>query len=249
MKPFTVRLDLHGDLDFFVQSGARGQSIERSLGEKTSVKDVIEACGVPHPEVDLILVDGQPVDFDYAIAIDAKIELYPVKISSPDFKYKRLQLTNTGRFVADGHLGKLARDLRLLGFDVAYDPHVEDRQLLVVMERQNRALLTRDRHLLMHRVVRTGYFPRSQNADEQTVEVIRRFDLFSSIAPFTRCLRCNARLREVSKAEVVERLEPLTKLYYKQFRRCSGCSQIYWPGSHFSKLQNRLERICANFAG
>jgi uncharacterized protein len=249
VKPFTVRLNLHGDLDFFLRSGARGRSIERSLGEKTSVKDVIEACGVPHPEIDLILVNSQPVDFDYAIASDVNIELYPVGTRSTKFKKKQLQVTTFSRFVADGHLGKLARDLRLLGFDVAYDPQAEDRELLGIMERENRALLTRDRRLLMHAVVKTGYCPRSQNADEQTVEVIRRFDLLASIAPFTRCLRCNALLRKVSKTEIIERLEPLTKIYYEQFRRCAGCGQIYWAGSHFSKLQKRLEHIRANFTG
>jgi hypothetical protein len=138
--------------------------------------------------------------------------------------------------------------LRLLGFDVAYNPHAEDRQLLTVMKRENRALLTRDRRLLMHAVVETGYCPRSQDADEQTVEVIRRFDLLRSLAPFTRCLRCNAPLRKVSKAEVIERLEPLTKIYYEQFRRCTACDQIYWAGSHFSKLQKRLKKIRANCA-
>jgi Uncharacterized conserved protein len=248
VNPFTVRLDLHGDLDFFLRSGARRRSIERSLGEKTSVKDVIESRGVPHPEVDLILVNGQPVNFDYAITGDADIELYPVGTVILQFKEQRLQATTASRFVADGHLGTLARNLRLLGFDVAYDPQAEDRQLLTVMKHENRALLTRDRRLLMHAVVETGYCPRSQNADEQTVEVIRRFDLLRSLAPFTRCLRCNAPLRKVSKAEVIERLEPLTKIYYEQFRRCTGCGQIYWAGSHFSKLQKRLEKIRANCA-
>jgi uncharacterized protein len=248
LNPFTVRLNLHGDLDFFLRSGARGRRIERSLSEKTSVKDVIEACGVPHPEIDLMLVNGQPVDFHYAIASDADIELYPVGTKHPCIKYKRLQAPTATRFVADGHLGRLTRNLRLLGFDVAYDPKAEDRQLLGVMQRENRALLTRDRRLLMHAVVKTGYFPRSQNADEQTVEVIRRFDLLGSLGPFTRCLRCNAPLRKVSKAEIIERLEPLTKIYYEQFRRCTGCDRIYWPGSHFSKLQKRLEQIHATFA-
>jgi hypothetical protein len=248
VKPITVRLNLHGDLDFFLRSGARSRSIERRLGEKTSVKDVIESCGVPHPEVDLILVNGRPVDFHYAIANDANIEVYPAVTSVPDFKDKRLQVAKHLMFVVDGHLGQLARDLRLLGFDVAYDPQAEDRRLLDIMEREDRALLTRDRRLLMHGVVKTGYCPRSQNGEEQTVEVIRRFNLLGSIDPFTRCLRCNAPLRKVSKSEVIERLEPLTKIYYEQFRRCTGCGQIYWAGSHFSKLQKRLEQIRAHCA-
>jgi uncharacterized protein len=246
VNPFTVRLNLHGDLHLFVRSGARGRPIERSLGEKTSVKDVIEACGVPHPEIDLILVNGRPVDFDYAIASTADIELYPVGIRSTHSKEERLQTSTDRTFVTDGHLGRLARNLRLLGFDVAYDPKAEDRQLLRTMERENRALLTRDRRLLMHAVVSTGYCPRSQNADEQTVEVIRRFDLLGSLAPFTRCVRCNAPLQIVSKTEIIEKLEPLTKIYYEQFRRCTGCGQIYWPGSHFSKLQKRIEQIRLN---
>jgi len=245
VNPFTVRLKLHGDLDFFLRSGARSPGIERSLSEKTSVKDVIESFGLPHPEVDVILINARPVDFDYALTNDADIELYPVVTSSPKLKYKRLQIAGCDRFVVDGHLGKLARDLRLLGFDVAYDPRAEDRQLLGTMERENRALLTRDRRLLMHAVVKTGYCPRSQNADEQIVEVIRRFDLLGSIAPFTRCISCNASLRKVSKAEIIERLEPLTKIYYDQFQCCTGCGQIYWAGSHFSKLQKRLEKIRA----
>jgi uncharacterized protein with PIN domain len=249
VNPFTVRLNLHGDLDYFVRSGARGRRVERRLGEKTSVKDVIESCGVPHPEVDLILVNGQAADFDYAITSDADVELYPAGKTCLYSKYKRLQSITSQSFVADGHLGRLTRNLRLLGFDVAYHPKAEDRQLLGIMQRENRALLTRDRRLLMHAVVKTGYCPRSQNAEKQTVEVIRRFDLLNSIAPFTRCLRCNAPLQKVSKAEIAERLEPLTKIYYEQFRRCTDCGQIYWAGSHFSKLQKRIGQIRANFDG
>ena len=246
MKPFTVRLHFHRDLDFFLGSRTRRKVITRSLSEKTSVKDVIESCGVPHPEVDLIVVNGEEVNFDYGVTNDAEIEIYPPEIQSPQSRKKRLQVHTILHFVTDGHLGKLTRNLRMLGFDVAYDPQGEDRQLLDVMDRENRALLTRDQRLLMHAVVRTGYCPRSQDPDEQTVEVIRRFNLRGLIAPFTRCLRCNALLQETTKADIIEQLEPLTKIYYEQFRRCTGCGQIYWLGSHFPKLQKRLEKIRAN---
>jgi len=243
VSAFRVRLKFHDDLSFLLKSKTTSEVIERNLGEKTSVKDVIESCGVPHPEVDLILVNGEPVDFSYPIAKDADIDLYSVQSQRPLFKEKRLQARSIMRFVADGHLGTLARSLRLLGFDVAYERQAQDRQLLRVMESEDRALLTRDRRLLMHAIVRNGYCPRSQNADDQTIEVIRRFHLFDSIAPFTRCLRCNAPLQKIVKADVIEKLEPLTKIYYEEFRRCTGCRQIYWAGSHFSKLQQRLEKI------
>jgi uncharacterized protein with PIN domain len=248
MSVFTIRLTFHGDLGFFRGSRPGGEIVERTLGEKTSVKDVIESCAVPHPEVGLILVDSRPVNFAHAVEEDATVNVYPVRSLPTQFENHRLQIHCIKRFVADGHLGKLARNLRLLGFDVAYDQQAQDRQLLGVMESEKRALLTRDRRLLMHAIVKTGYCPRSQNADEQTIEVIRRFDLFDSIAPFTRCLRCNAPLQEVAKADVIQKLEPLTKIYYERFRRCTGCGQIYWAGSHFSKLQKRLDKIRARFA-
>jgi uncharacterized protein len=249
VKPFTVRLKFHGDLDFFLGRRVGGGLIERNLAEKTSVKDVIESCGVPHPEVDLILLNRQPIDFDYSLASDAEIEVFPVGTCPTQLKEKRLQPSSMNSFIADGHLGKLTRNLRLLGFDVAYGQQANDRQLLDIMKRENRALLTRDRRLLMHAIVLHGYCPRSQNADEQTIEVIRRFDLFESIAPLTRCLRCNQKLREVPKADVIEKLEPLTKIYYEQFRRCFGCGQIYWAGSHTEKLQKRIEIIQSRLAG
>jgi uncharacterized protein len=243
VKAFKVRLCFRGDLSVFLGSKAGDAVIERRLAEKTSIKDVIESCGVPHPEVDLILVDEQTVGFDHTLANDTKVEVFAVENRGTNRTEKRLQVVGITRFVADGHLGGLTRNLRLLGFDVAYDQNADDRQLLEVMARENRALLTRDRRLLMHTIVQHGYCPRSQNADEQTIEVIRRFDLSELIAPFTRCLRCNALLEKAAKAEVIDKLEPLTKIYYNQFRRCPGCKQIYWSGSHFPKLQKRIEEI------
>jgi uncharacterized protein with PIN domain/sulfur carrier protein ThiS len=246
VKPFTVRLRFHGDLDFFLRS--KGRTVERSLSEKTSVKDIIESCGIPHPEVDAIVVNGQAVDFDHTLANDANVEVLPPENSRTIAAEKHLQMPKIMSFVADGHLGGLIRNLRLLGVDVAYDQRATDRQLLDLMTLENRALLTRDRRLLMHAIVQHGYSPRSQNAEEQTIEVIRRFKLLDLIAPFTRCLRCNARLQHAAKADVIEELEPLTKIYYQQFRRCPGCGQIYWAGSHFEKLARRIERIRARLA-
>jgi uncharacterized protein with PIN domain len=245
VKLFTVRLNFHGDLDFFLGSKAGTGVIERRLREKTSIKDVIESCGVPHPEIDVILVNGQAVRFNLTVSDDVEVDVFPVGIDPTFSTEKRLQITGITRFVSDGHLGRLTRNLRLLGFDVAYDQKADDRQLLDVMTHDKRALLTRDRRLLMHSVVQHGYCPRSQNADEQTIEVIRRFNLMNLVAPFTRCLRCNAPLEDATKADIIEELEPLTRIYYEEFRRCPGCKQIYWSGSHFSKLQRRLEAIRA----
>src|SRR5213078_2984238 len=231
MTPFTVQLTFHGDLPFFLKS--KRSQIRRDLSERTSVKDVIEACGVPHTEVDLILIAGEPADFEKVLAQDAVVDVHGIDSDRLTlFPENRLQVRQTRMFVADGHLGKLVRDLRLLGIDVAYDRDAEDRQLLKVAVAEDRALLTRDRRHLMHAVLRHGYYLRSQDPLEQTLEVLRRFDLQSVWAPFSRCLRCNATLEPDDKKKVLSQLKPLTKLYYEQFRRCTGCGQVYWSGSH-----------------
>ena len=238
---FSVVLSFYGDLGFFVQPKERHQPITRTLTHKTSIKDLIESCGVPHPEVDLIIVNGRPVDFTFQVEADLAVDVHPS--STELFPTFRLQERNVRAFVADGHLGKLARDLRLLGIDVSYGHNPTDRELLATMAQENRALLTRDRPLLMHRMVRTGYYPRSQRPIEQTVEVVRRFGLAESLTPFVRCLRCNGLLTKVSKEVVIEQLEPLTRLYYDDFQRCPACGQSYWRGSHVARLEERLEAI------
>lgn len=243
VRSFRVRLTFHGDLDLFLRPKS-SRAVDRILFERTSVKDVIESCGVPHPEVNLILIDSEPSDFRRVLERDANVEVYPVTANHRTFSpEKRLQSHTVQQFVADGHLGKLVRDLRLLGVDVLYDPAAEDRQLLDMATSDDRALLTRDRRLLMHAVVQHGYCLRSQKPLEQTREVLTRFDLARQLAPFSRCLRCNARLEVVEKAAVFEQLEPLTKLYYNQFRRCPACRQIYWRGSHFDKLEARAAQL------
>jgi uncharacterized protein with PIN domain len=241
--PFCVVLSFGNDLGFFLKQRDPEKPAIRILAHKTSVKDIIEACGVPHPEVDLIICNGRPVDFSFQLETDAHLDVHAVSRESiPAF---RLQERNVHTFVADGHLGKLVRELRLLGLDVSYRHDADDQDLLATMIQEDRALLTRDRPLLMHREVKNGYYPRSQDPLQQIVEVIRRFELDQKIAPFTRCLRCNGSLAAVSKESVISQLEPLTRLYYNDFQKCSQCNRAYWRGSHLDKLHRQLELIMA----
>jgi uncharacterized protein len=241
-KPFTVRCHFHGDLSFFLPRESRGRPITKILGEKTSVKDAIESFGVPHPEVDLICCNGHPVSFEYCLVADAIVDVHGV-VASPAKPGEGLQQRRVTKFVADGHLGKLTRDLRLFGFDLLYSSGACDSSLAATCCSEDRALLTRDRRLLMHKIVRHGYCPRSHDPDEQILEVFRRFGLAGLVAPYTRCLQCNGLLVHAEKSDVLDRLEPLTKIYYQDFRRCPDCNNIYWPGSHFDKLEARIDRI------
>ena len=223
--------------------------------EQTAVKDVIETCGIPHPEVDLIVLldeSGTAVralDFSFPVDAPMRLAVYPVPAPKDLLSTaSRLQARDCDRFVADCHLGALARHLRLLGIDTAYENDAKDRRLLEVMVAENRALLTRDRRLLMHSVVRHGYCARSDDPEEQAREVLRRFTVSgrpAGLMPMSRCLRCNGTLREVAKQEILAALahEPRTLRYYDEFLRCADCGRIYWRGSHFKKLTDRWARI------
>jgi uncharacterized protein with PIN domain len=241
---FEVHLTFNSDLQNFLHRSERTQPVIRRLTEKSSVKDIIESCGIPHPEVDLIVLAGGPIGFEHQIGTSAELTALSCGSSPSVFPEHRLQQKRFDRFVADGHLGKLARNLRLLGIDIAYHPTADDKQLLHTMKTENRALLTRDRRLLMHRVVHTGYSPRSDIAEEQTIEVIRRFDLVPRLLlPYSRCLRCNGSLESATKEDIAFQLEPLTKRFYHEFRRCRQCGQIYWSGSHAGRLEALIRRI------
>ena len=145
------------------------------------------------------------------------------------------------RFVLDNHLGRLAGYLRMLGFDALYRNDYQDDELAEVSEHQDRLLLTRDRRLLMRNQVKRGYWVRSKIPRQQVSEVVGRFVLAGQVVPFRRCIRCNGLLQAVSKEEVLDRLQPLTRQYFNEFRICPDCGQIYWKGSHYERMQHLIE--------
>ena len=198
---FTVTLRFHSDLPYFLKRNESHGLVVRTLREKASVKDVIESCGVPHTEVDLIICAGTPCDFRFHLTGEIAVEVYPPSAPLEVYPAARLQRRDLRRFVVDGHLGKLARDLRLFGFDAVYRNDADDVLLLGIAVGERRALLTRDRRLLMHAAVHDGYCPRSHFAEEQLAEVMARFDLSAVIRSYTRCLRCNGMLEPGAEGE------------------------------------------------
>jgi uncharacterized protein with PIN domain len=210
-----------------------------------SVKDMIESMGVPHTEVDLILVNGEPVDFAYLVRDGDRISVYPTFQSldiSPVLRLRPRPMREL-RFVADAHLGRLAAYLRMLGFDALYSRDYSDEQVAKVSANERRILLTRDRGLLKRNIVTRGYCLRETNPTRQLVEVLQRFDLLPSIAPFRRCIHCNALLRPVAKELVVDRLLPETKRYYDEFYLCPECNRVYWKGSHYRRMQHFIDNV------
>jgi hypothetical protein len=222
--------------DFFAPSRKDG-AFDYSFSENPSVKHLIEALGVPHTEVSAIQANGEPVLFSYRVQHGDQIEVLPA--SQPDGASPGPEPL----FVLDNHLGQLATYLRMLGFDTLYRNDYQDEELAQVTSQQGRILLTRDRRLLMRKIVVHGYCIRNLGPRQQVIEVLRRFCLFGKIAPFKRCLRCNHPLQQVSKESVLPRLEPLTKRYYEEFHLCPACNQVYWKGSHYERMQGLIEAV------
>ncbi|SMO76972.1 hypothetical protein SAMN06265218_11286 [Fodinibius sediminis] len=241
----SLTLRFYGDLKELLLISHDGMPVHRRLPLPTSVKDLIEGCGVPHTEVDLVLVDREPASFSRLVEDGEYISIYPPfsTIELPSGQRLQQPLSGPARFLADVNLGKLAWYLRMAGFDTAYRNNAEDRELLEQMEEEKRILLTRDRKLLMHNAVEHGYLPRSDDPVEQLQEVFGRFHLLRETAPFTRCPHCNGRLRQVAKEDIIDRLEPLTKRHYQTFSQCPDCGQVYWSGSHLRRLDPRIREL------
>lgn len=239
----TVRA--YAELNDFLEADSRGRAVRRPVQTHQTVKDVLEATGIPHTEIDLILVNGDPVSFEHRPAVGDRIAVYPM--------FEALDIGSTARlrpeplrhprFVVDVNLGRLARLLRVLGFDEWWSSAADDQTLADISLDQQRILLTRDRGLLKRRTITHGLFVHSQHPEEQTIEVLRRLDLRRQTKPFTRCVRCNGQLAAVAKEQVIDQLEPLTRRYYDEFSQCPECGRIYWAGSHFEKLSRLVDRL------
>ncbi len=211
-------------------------SVRISFDPHQTVKHMAESLGVPHVEMGTILANGQPVDPGYQPHDGDRIDVEPNTSDYPG---------ENPRFMLDNHLGRLAACLRMLGFDCLYRNDFQDAQMARMLASDERILLSRDRRLLMRKIVHFGYCPRSLQPEEQLREVVCRFHLIDHITPFNRCLRCNHLLEPVSKESVLDRLEPLTKKYYHEFVRCPSCSQVYWKGSHYEHMIARIRGLKA----
>jgi uncharacterized protein with PIN domain len=240
-----AHLRFYGELNDFLPPSRKYRTTAWAFDVSGSVKDVIEAIGVPHTEVDLILANGESVGFSYRVQDEDRISVYPAFESIDISPVERLrpEPLRALRFVADAHLGRLAAYLRMAGFDTVYQKEYEDEEVARISSTEGRVLLTRDRGVLKRNVVARGYWVRATDPREQLAEVIGRFDLRDSLAPFERCVHCNALLQPVQKEKVSHRLLPETLQYYDEFSLCPACDHIYWKGSHYRRMQKFIESI------
>ena len=249
MSQCSIRF--YEELNDFLPPERRKVCFNHDFQRRASIKDMIEALGVPHTEIELILVNGDSVDFSYIVQNGDHISVYPLFESFDIQPLVRIRLRplRTPRFVLDVHLGKLARYLRLLGFDTLYRNDYDDAELACLAGAERRILLTRDRGLLKRAMVTHGFFVRATDPRRQIEEVLDRLDLYRAIQPFQRCARCNGLLAAVSRCRVWERLPPKTRLYVEAFWKCGQCGQLYWEGSHMPHIRRFIENLQARADG
>jgi uncharacterized protein len=235
----------YGELNDFLPHERRQVAFAHPFDGSPSVKNQIEALGVPHPEVALILANGEAVPFSYQLQTGDRISVYP--------RFTTLDVVPAAqihpeplpepRFVVDIHLGRLAGYLRILGFDTLYRNDYEDEEIARIAGAEARIVLTRDRGLLKRKGVVYGYCPRESDPRRQVVEVLRHFALFASLAPFRRCIGCNGPLQAVEKRAVEERLPSPIREIYHEFSVCGECDQVYWKGPHFQEMQEFVAQV------
>ncbi|WP_308368154.1 MULTISPECIES: Mut7-C RNAse domain-containing protein [unclassified Microbulbifer] len=233
------------ELNDFLPRAQRQCTLTLTFGVPGSVKDAIESLGVPHTEVDLILANGESVDFNYRVQDGDRISVYPQfeRLDITPLTRLRSQPLREPRFVLDCHLGRLARYLRMLGFDTLYRPDYHDDTLLQISLKQKRILLTRDRGLLKRSELEHGYYVRATKPRQQLAEVVQRLQLERRALPFSRCIACNGTLAAVTKRAVEPLLPENTRHYFHEFFQCRDCRRVYWKGSHFERMQLLVQEV------
>lgn len=233
-----VSIRAYGRLNDFLPIQRRQRLFLQEFRGHPSIKDLIEATGIPHPEIELILVDQCPVDFSYRVRDGDRVSIYPRfrQINVSSLRSVGPPSPNELRFVLDTHLGRLARYLRMLGFDTRYQNDFDDPTLERLSVAEERILLTQDVGLLKRSSITHGYFVRGSDPLEQLIEIAAEFDLLESATPFRRCLRCNGELHSVVKHQIEHLLLPRTRAEFNEFYRCEKCGTIYWKGSHYDRM-------------
>lgn len=235
MKSATFRF--YEELNDFLPQDRRKVAFDYSFSGNPKIKDIIEMIGVPHGEIDLILVNGNSVNFNYRLLPNDRVSVYPVfeSIDISPINHLRPKPLRSVKFILDVHLGRLAKYLRICGFDSVYE-NLDDDEIIKRSLMEKRIILTKDRGLLKNKKVTHGYWVRAKESKLQLREVFQRFGLEDKVELLIRCLLCNHKLRRIAKKAVMNLVSPSTFKFYDRFYYCPHCKKIYWEGSHYHNM-------------
>jgi len=245
MHKNKIHIRFYEELNDFIPKVNKKKRFLHQFIDRTSVKDLIESLGVPHTEVDLILVNSKSVDFNYIINDGDDISVYPVfeSLDISDAQHLRPKPLRKPKFVADVQLGRLTKYLRMIGFDVLYKNNFNDDEIVWISLNDKRAILTKDRGILKRNDVTHGYWLRSTKVKEQAIEVLKRFDLKNQIKEFSRCMECNQLLQNVSKEKIINELPTKVAYLHNEFYRCPSCKKLFWKGTHYHNMLSFIQSV------
>lgn len=230
----SATFKFHDELSMFLPPARRGHAFAYECARAATLKNAIEALGVPHTEVGTVMVNGEPATLQRIVRENDLIEVRPPAME---------EIGSVPIFLADAHLGALARFLRMLGFDTLHRNAFDDAEIRRLAQAEGRIVLTRDRELLKCREIRRGCHVRELQPERQLAEVAARYALAAHARPFTLCLHCNLPLEAVAKNEVAHRVPPAVLAIHEHFTHCAGCGRIYWPGTHYQRMREVLKPI------
>ena len=242
----TATFRFHQELNAFLPRDRRERSFAAECARQATTKHMIEALGVPHTEVQALLVNGEPSSFERILAEGDHVAAYarcPQAGQEVMGDALRARPRERMRFVADSHLGSLARLLRMAGYDTLYDNHYHDDEVEALATDNDRIVLTRDRELLKRRAIVHGCYVHALDPERQLRELFARLGLASGARPFSLCLHCNLPLRAVDKAYILERLPESVRVLHDSFTTCDHCGRIYWKGSHYKRMAALLDAV------
>ncbi len=239
---YRVSLYFYSALNNYLSFDKRNKEFEITYKSRRSVKDLIESVGVPHTEVDVILVNDKSVDFSYILKDGDRVSVYPLgePIDMNNIKHLKTPFLKF-KFVVDVHLGKLAKYLRLLGLDTIYEKNLKQDELIRKALEEERILITRNRNLLKKKNISYAILINSTCPEKQVEELFDRYDLSKHCKPFSRCMDCNTALEPIAKDEVLDRIPPKVKERCQDFVICWNCDKIFWKGTHFENMSEFIK--------
>ncbi|MBW2201021.1 MAG: Mut7-C ubiquitin/RNAse domain-containing protein [Deltaproteobacteria bacterium] len=233
------------ELNDFLPEHRQKIDFKADFTDKRSIKDMIEALGVPHTEIDLILANGKSVDFTYILQDEDRVSVYPVFESlniENVTRLRKIPLRRT-KFIADINLGDIVKFMRVLGFDVYFDPTVSIQKIIEISQKESRIILTKSKKLLKFKKVTHGIFIRPGTTEKQIKRILDYLDITDRIRPFSRCLLCNNLLESVPKEKIIDRIPPKTRHFCDEYTHCKFCGKIFWKGAHFIRMKKVIEQI------
>jgi len=243
----TAIFRFYEELNDLLPRDRQKKDFEVTFQGKRSIKDMIESLGVPHTEVDLILVNGESVDFRYLLCPGDRVSVYPVfeRLDIAEVtRLRNLPLRRT-RFIADNNLGQVVKLMRALGFDVEFNPDLHPGRIVEISKREKRIILTMSRKLLKRKEVTHGILIRPGEAEKEVRRILESLHIKSRVKPFSRCLVCNNPLEPVSKADILDRIPPKVRARCHAFSICRPCHRIYWEGTHVEAMKKRIQEVLA----